>query len=263
MVMGSQNNDASSDANFQFSINQGGVTTVMMSLDKTTGLDLQRNLSVRPLGTAAGDRYFDVNAPSGFSISATLLELLSNSSSRFQVKTTGQTTITKTGNTAGVPLSVIAETGQTGDLLDMQVGANPAFNVDSTGLLQTYGSNAWTTYTPTVTNGGTATFTTRTGWWRNIGDSVQFTAYVVINAAGSGASAVAITAPSSIDRTTRQTIPAHCDGTAVQGTFSALCLTGGTGATIDRLRSSTNANLTGADLSAGSIITVSGSYRQG
>lgn len=141
-------------------------------------------------------------------------------------------------------------------------GTGVDVDLEMTGQITEYNGNSFDTYAPVVTGGGTATFTNLDGWYQRVGKMVLFNAYIVVNAAGSGATAVSVTAPSAIDRSNRQAIICHVDGAAVNGTFTALCLTGGSGATIDRLRSSTNANLTGANLSAGAIITIQGWYRE-
>ena len=125
------------------------------------------------------------------------------------------------------------------------------------------------TYTPTVANGGTATFTTRTGWYYKIGSShiVFMCAYVTVNASGSGATDVTITAPSNIDRTTRQVMDVDfSDGTNYRE-GNAVSLITGSGAVIDKLRI-TNATavgsafLSGSGLNAGSVLTVQGWYRE-
>lgn len=138
------------------------------------------------------------------------------------------------------------------------------FLVNAGGVATTYANNAFTTYTPTVTNGGTATFTTQTGWSQQVGKMRYFCAYLVVNAAGSGAGNVQIDAPVSIDRTTRQTVKVSLDGVTAgkNGSGSALAFTSGSGATFDRIRDSTNVNITGADLLTGAVITVEGWIRE-
>lgn len=127
-----------------------------------------------------------------------------------------------------------------------------------------YDSDAFTSYTPVVTGGGTVTWTTRTGWWQRIGKLIFFTAFLDVNAAGSGATAITITGPTAIDRTTRQTVHADCDNItpALEGSCSLLSFTGGSGAVFDRLRGRDNTSVTGADLLAGALITITGWYRE-
>ena len=120
------------------------------------------------------------------------------------------------------------------------------------------------TYTPAVTNGGSVTWTTQAGWYWTIGKLCVFTAYLVINNAGSGASSITLTAPVSMDRTTRQVVTGHIDGTsAVNGTAAAVAFTSGSGAVFDRIRTSTGSNITGANLSTtGATLTFQGWVRQ-
>lgn len=134
---------------------------------------------------------------------------------------------------------------------------------DPDGVIETYASQNFNTYTPTVTGGGTATYTIRTGRWQRIGPMIFFTASLAVNAAGSGAGAITITAPTGIDRSTRQIIPTHCSGVTGPGTgeYTALCVTGGSGAVIDRITRG-GADLTGANLAAGATVTIEGWYRE-
>ena len=124
---------------------------------------------------------------------------------------------------------------------------------------------AWQTYTPVVTGAGTPTFTTRTGWYRIVGDDVFFCAYIVIGAtAGSGASAISVTAPTLIDRTTRQIVDANGDGmTGNSGSLQAISLPGAVTNVFDRIRNSTGSNVNGSALVAGATLTIQGSYRRG
>lgn len=52
------------------------------------------------------------------------------------------------------------------------------------------------TYTPTTTNIGTATFSTLTGRWRKVGDSMELYIIALLSGAGSGASAFTFSLPS-------------------------------------------------------------------
>lgn len=120
------------------------------------------------------------------------------------------------------------------------------------------------TYTPAVTNGGTVTWTTQTGWYYMVGDVCFFTAYLVINNVGSGASTVTVAAPVSMDRTTRQVCVAYMEGiTSFAGTGVAVAFTGGSGAVFDRVRKYDGTNLTGAGLTpTAGLISVQGWVRQ-
>lgn len=124
--------------------------------------------------------------------------------------------------------------------------------------------SSWNTYTPAITGAGVATYFTVTGFWKRIGDEISFVAYVNVNAAGSGAANVTITAPTNIYRGTRQTVFMQADNItpALEGSCSVVGFTGGAGAVWDRLRGRDNTNITGADLLAGCLLIVQGSYRE-
>jgi hypothetical protein len=134
--------------------------------------------------------------------------------------------------------------------------------------------SAVSSYVPTVANGGTVTWTTRTGWYYTFGAAhmVFFACYLVVNVAGSGTTQITVTAPTNIDRTTRQVIGGHMEIPSGSvntnlGPMSAVAFAageGGTGAIIDRLRGETAAgslNIRGVDLVAAAIITLTGCYR--
>lgn len=135
---------------------------------------------------------------------------------------------------------------------------------DATGVAITYAGSEFNTYTPTIGGDGTATYSNRTGWWQRIGGMIFFSAYAVASGAGSGASNVTITAPTDIDRTTRQRVGATLEAMTAgnSGSCSAVAFTTGSGATFDRIRNSTGGNITGADITATSIIAVEGWYRE-
>jgi polygalacturonase len=132
------------------------------------------------------------------------------------------------------------------------------------------------TYTPTVTNGGSATFTTQTADYQKVGKLVWVNIGLVVNAAGSGTSTVAVSLPSTPARTIQQTLDLTCESVRVasQSTKgSAVILSTGSGATIDRLRNQVAAsgdattdnrllNIQGAHLLAGAIVTITGWYRE-
>ena len=173
-------------------------------------------------------------------------------------------TVLNTQETTTIPLVADSVTGTTADLMSLRVNGGSKFTVDKTGKIVTYAANTLPTYTPAVSGGGSATFSTQTGWYQQMGKETFFTAYLVVNAAGSGASNVQIDAPVSIDRTTRQQVGVACEGLTAgnNGSCQAVAFTSGSGATFDRLRNSTGGNITGADLQAGAILTVEGRIRQ-
>lgn len=139
---------------------------------------------------------------------------------------------------------------------------------DANGEIITYANSGTHTFTPTVGNAGTATFSTRTGYWIRVGNMYFVNMALVVNAAGSGAGIVSVTVPFNVDRTIRQAITMHCESVGPNGSHigdgECVFFTGGTGGVADRLRNSSNdgtnrdSNLTGADLLAGGIITIQG-----
>lgn len=168
------------------------------------------------------------------------------------------------GNTGGsrssALISLVSETTSVSE--DHRVELTAA-EINVNGFLNVLATD-FQIYTPAVGGAGAATYTTRTGWYYEQGDEVFFTAYIVVNGAGSGASNVTIDAPVSIDRTTRQTVFVSGEGLTAgnSGSLSLVSFTGGSGATFDRLRNSTGANITGAGLAAGAILTATGRIRK-
>lgn len=135
---------------------------------------------------------------------------------------------------------------------------------DSGGEITTYNNGTWHTYTPVMANAGTATWTTRTGYWRRYGDWIVFVAYFVFSGAGSGATPVTVTGPRPIDRTTRQFVGAHLEAVAAgsAGFGGAVSFVSGAGAVFDRVRNPANTSLNGVDFPATSIVTIQGAYRE-
>lgn len=134
-------------------------------------------------------------------------------------------------------------------------------------------STTWTTYTPTVTNGGSVTWTTRTGYYYKLGKIVFVCIFLNSNAAGSGTGLVSVDMPSTVDRSTRQALTLHgetigANGSAASSIRGGECMffTGGTGGTSDRLRvdngTSNESNIQGADILANALITIQGWYRE-
>lgn len=129
----------------------------------------------------------------------------------------------------------------------------------------------FTTFTPTVSGGGSATWTTRTGWYTRHGGLITVCVHLVVNAAGSGGTLVAVDMPTPVYRGTRQVLTMHTESTGPNGSHigdgQAVFFAGGSGPSTDRLRTSSNdavnrdSNLTGADLLAGGTITIQGVYR--
>jgi hypothetical protein len=139
------------------------------------------------------------------------------------------------------------------------------------------GATTWTTYTPTVANGGTVTWDTRTGYYYKLGKIVFVVVFLAVNAAGSGTGIVTVTMPSNVDRSTRQALTLHAETVGVNGNGAStggtirggecMFFTGGSGATADRLRVDDSDgdgenNILGVDLKAGSNLTIQGWYRE-
>lgn len=219
-----------------------------------------------------------VNAPSGASTSANLLRLQNNASDRVTISTTGQVSVNKTGNTAGVPLSIIAETGQTASLITAQVATTGMFTVsadgstmtsggkaliDGNGIYTTYANNAKATYTPTWAGLGTATLSTNTGWYQKIGKMVMFHVKAVTSAAGSGSSNVTFTLPSTPETTTDQIWVMRYGENAIG---YAITFAGTATNVVDRLRIQDGAtvgqvkNLVGSFITTGINININGWY---
>ncbi|HEY7431997.1 MAG TPA: hypothetical protein VH641_14845 [Streptosporangiaceae bacterium] len=150
-------------------------------------------------------------------------------------------------------------------LSDTPDGATQIENLaeDVDAALDGVANPTFSSYTPAVGNGGTVTWTTRTGWYAKHGKWVFFNVYLVVNAAGSGASGVTIDAPSNIDRTTRQPVAGlMLQASAHNGSLVLQANTSGSGATFDRLNDSGGTQITGAMLTAGAVIAIQGSYRE-
>jgi hypothetical protein len=144
-------------------------------------------------------------------------------------------------------------------------GSGTEFQVDSTGTATTYANNTWQTYTPVMTGAGSATWSSVTGYWRRLGDWIDMRAYFVFSGAGSGTTPVSVTAPTSIDRTTRQFVMCQLEQVVAgsAGWGAVVAFQSGSGNVFDRVRNPGNSNLTGADFTATSLVTVQGWYRQG
>lgn len=178
-------------------------------------------------------------------------------------------------NTALDGLAVNLPTATAGDLLNLRVNNAIQAAMGSDGQFRIYGGNAPTAWVTTVTNQGTATFTTNTGSYWRLGKIVFINMYLVVNAAGSGAGVVSVTLPSTPDRSARQVLTVHSESNGPNGSHigGGECVffttgQGGSGATSDRIRIDENSatsrenNITGADLLAGGTITIQGWYRE-
>ncbi|MEU9014237.1 hypothetical protein AB0D12_31610 [Streptomyces sp. NPDC048479] len=173
-------------------------------------------------------------------------------------------------------LFVNAASGHTGNMVRVQKNLVDQFVVDNSGNASitgtlSVGDTSWSSYTPTVAGSGTATFSTRDGWYFKIGKAVFVQTYIALSAAGTGSGTVTISLPSTPYRGSanrRQYLPAYSGG-IVAGTNSGVGGTcvgninfSGSGAIIDQLRGPTDILIRGDNLGATSIITLSGWYRE-
>lgn len=127
-------------------------------------------------------------------------------------------------------------------------------------------------YTPAVGGGGSVAWTSRTGWYYKLGKMVYVCIYLGVSANGSGTGIVTVDMPTTVYRGTRQTLLMHTESIGPNGSHigngECVFFTSGTGATADRLRTSSNdatnrdSNITGADLLAAGTITIEGWYRE-
>lgn len=174
--------------------------------------------------------------------------------------------------TSGVAKSSIqlfgnSDTATTSSLIRHVAGDHQFVTGDvqlSGGQITEYDADNFDTWTPTISGGGAATFTTRNGFWQRIGKMVFVRVYVVVNVAGSGAANVTFDLPVTPYRSGGRQNIAGCarDGGVVAGPCGALVFAGGAGATIDRIVNSAGTDVTGALLTAGSIWTFEGWIRE-
>lgn len=148
----------------------------------------------------------------------------------------------------------------TDDSLDVDGSLTVDGNISGANIALT--GQTWQTYTPTVNGGGAATFSTRTGYYYVIGDMVMITIYLVVDTAGTGSNIVQVTAPTNIDRTTRQVMGLSSESMGVNGHGHVVSFTGSSGATFDRMRTYDGQNFVGSDLHSGGLIVVQGWYRK-
>lgn len=120
-----------------------------------------------------------------------------------------------------------------------------------------------TSFTPSFTGGGSATFSTATGFYYTMGDLCFFSATMVGNAAGSGAVILGFNGPLPVHRGERQAIVGHGEGiVALNGPIQIVTFTSGSGVLWDRLRDRTGIGITGAMLTGGGTFNFTGIYRK-
>ncbi len=180
--------------------------------------------------------------------------------STYQAAVSDRVALMPTGTTYLVIGAVGAPGADLNVVDDLTVGGD----VSVTGTL-TVGATTFGSYTPSIANGGSLTLSTTDGWFFKLGKLVYFEAYCVVGTAGSGSTAVTITAPSTPYRSSRrQSVPGTCrDGTSnpIIGPISALTFAGGSGAVFDRIMTS-GADVVGSNLVSGAILTINGWYRE-
>lgn len=193
---------------------------------------------------------------------------------RFEVETDGTHNWGPGGSTA-LDTNLFRDSAnvlRTNDSLTVDLNLSVAGSASVTGNLAV-GATTWTTYNPNVTNGGSVTWTTKTGYYYKIGKLVFVCIFLNSNAAGSGTSLVSVDMPSNVDRSTRQALTLHGETIGANGSASSsirggecVFFTGGTGATSDRLRvdngTSNESNIQGVDLLSNALITIQGWYRE-
>ena len=132
----------------------------------------------------------------------------------------------------------------------------------------------WTTFTPTWTGLGGATFNTNVGWYKKIGKIVFFEIYAVWGTNGSGSSGVAVQFPTTPFRdgnganTTRQHVVGGITGSnggVIDGVCSMFAFASDTGATGATLRRFDGIQCQGSNFLGGAnptIVTIEGWYRE-
>ncbi|MFG1844918.1 hypothetical protein [Micromonospora carbonacea] len=128
-------------------------------------------------------------------------------------------------------------------------------------LRRVYGTD-WDTWTPTVSGGGSATFSAG-GEWTRIGEKrVLFTVNFTVTATGSGAASLTWTLPTAPSRSRRWIFPGAAEGISWSG-LHAVTFTSGSGLTVDRIRYAGATNLIGSALTATNILfQFTGQYRE-
>ena len=214
------------------------------------------------------------------------------------INLTGKTQATESASTNVVDASLVTgdtfdryrqyadgkqEWGPGNGVRDVTVQRNGSAVLGLTGSLTATGglnglevnttNSTWIPYTPTITGGGTATFTTNGGYYWRLGKIIFVNVFIIVNAAGSGSSTVAITMPSNVDRSSRQALTVHAESVGAGGSGASairggelVFFTGGSGATSDRFRvdqtTGNEGNILGNDLLAGGSLTIQGWYRE-
>lgn len=131
-------------------------------------------------------------------------------------------------------------------------------------------------WTPTWSNGGSATYSTNSAIYLMLGPIVMVNVFTVVGAAGSGTNLVGLTMPTNVDRSRRQALVLHTESIGAGGNAAshigggeAVFLTTGSGSGTDRLRideggtTGKENNIEGSDLLSGGSLTLQGWYLLG
>jgi hypothetical protein len=134
--------------------------------------------------------------------------------------------------------------------------------VDANNRIISYGEPE--SFTPSLGNSGTATYSQRVGWYYRIGPMIYFNAYFVVTNPGSGANPLTLHGPTNVDRTHRQIVWGYGESLTAgnNGAHNVVAFQSGSAHVWDRVRNSTGGNITGADLAATAVLTYEGWYRE-
>lgn len=166
-------------------------------------------------------------------------------------------------NSAGILLRGSDATN--GGSCSMYLDAN---TIEVGGELKVDGALTYKPWTPAVTGGGSATYSTLDGWYWRLGNLVFINGYIAVSAAGSGSTQIAISLPATPYRGSanrRQVYAGYLSGGvgsgASIGPIACTTLAGGSTG-IDQITMCNGTMLTGAHLTSSSIITVQGIIRE-
>lgn len=153
------------------------------------------------------------------------------------------------------------------------ISRSGAGNWRAEGLLAGAADTEYAAWTPTVTGGGSATYSIREGWWKRWGSSIYVYGMVRCNAAGSGSTNLTMNLPvepwrGSAGAGRRQLLLGYAGSitastnSAGGGPMSVIVLDGGSGANVDQLRDRNDVQLKGQNLSANTVFLIEGWYRE-
>lgn len=256
-LLSSQNADGSSEANILARV-AGGPNLYVW--DRNGAATFVRWVVAPPAGANAALWVATEAAHTGV-----LVLVSKDGETRVAVGNGGHLNVLPEGSASASVIFANTDLGQTAPLLRLQRDSSDRFVVDNTGAVTTYAGNAFTTFTPTVNNGGTVTWTTRTGWYQRVGKMIFFNVKLVVNANGSGAGPVQVVLPITMEASIDQEVLVRWQETRIG---YAVIFNGANSATFDRIRvqdgGATNqvVNLIGTDLTTGRTLTLQGWVRE-